>query len=137
MARSPKGRMVTHQALPKNAGSDADRKVNVSRSPQLEIAPVDMAIVGFMGRDMTITGLASYPAIKSMTVDTSGTSIGPNSLDYEHSYRETCSLRLAPGAAGQLAFSIVNAIRDADPKAFEDFKQNIQEILKSQTEGAH
>lgn len=137
MARTPKSRMLARQAEPKNENNEGETRVAVTRSPDLPISPVDMCIMGFMGRDLTITGLANYPAISSMMMDTSSNAIGPNSIEYEQAYRETVCMRLAPASAGQLAFSIANVLKESDPEAFENLRANLEPVLAHEKVSTH
>lgn len=110
-----------------NAVLDAERVVPINRPSGLEIAPVDIAVVGFMGRDFTISGLATIIDMKSATLDTAENVIGFNNVDFGQAYRETCSLRLGPETAGQLALSLVQALKESDLGSYQSLLKNLEQ----------
>lgn len=129
----------TPQSEPKdarrlNSEESGGVRVPVTRSPSLEIANVDMTIVAHLGRDFAITGFATYPAVRTFTMDSSSDAIGADSLEYEQVYRETCSIRINPAAAGQMASSIIRSMRDADKEAFDNLIANLQDVLDARNE---
>ena len=107
--------------------ADQSKPIPIHRSPELPLAPVDVAVVGFMGRDFTISGLAGFVNLKSATPDTTENVVGFDEIDFAHGYRETCSLRLAPETAGQLALSLIQGLKEADSGAYQTFLNNISE----------
>ena len=107
--------------------ADRSEPIPIHRSPELPLAPVDVAVVGFMGRDFSISGLAGFVNLKSVTPDTTENVVGFNDIDFAQGYRETCNLRLAPETAGQLALSLIQGLKESAPGAYQTFLNNVSE----------
>ncbi|NJR79398.1 hypothetical protein [Sphingomonas corticis] len=113
---------------------DGTVPVVVERDPALDIATVDMSIIGFLGRDFTVSCFAAVPRFTAMYMSNAGNVIGPERVDHQTAYRETISLRIAPAAASQLAVGLVQAIKDAAPDAYADLHRHLMTILENSSQ---
>ena len=124
------------QAIPSGDAIQPDGTVRleVERDPGLDIATVDMTVIGFLGRDYTVSGFAAVPRMQAMYMSPAENVVGPGRVDVQTTYRETCSLRMAPAAAGQLAAGLIQAIKDSSPTSFIDLQRNLAGFFDNNAE---